>query len=138
MNTEEIRKAVEALPRRANGKIMAVPETLRVEILTQAKESEGGMEAVAHAIGISPITICGWRTEKHRKDRQKIKRGRKFHRVVIAEEREKLKPTFVVEGPGGLRILGLGLSEVAFLLKGMSHESYIPHPKRVNLRQNLL
>ena len=122
MNIEEIRQAVEALPRRSNGKINAIPKMLRGEILKQSKFSEGGMETVGRTVGVSPMTIYGWKTAKNKKLRQKNKQGREFHRVVIAEEKEKPRPSFVLEGPGGLRILGLGLSEIAFLLKGVSHE----------------
>ncbi len=109
MEINEIREALAALPRACNGKLLRIPDELRGEIILGVKEFEGGPGEFARAIGISSATIQGW--EKPRPT--KIEKREAFRRVEIKTESEPGR--FTVDGPRGLKVVGLKLSDVAAL-----------------------
>jgi len=114
MTLAEIKDAIRVLPRRADGKLITIPMDLRREIVSQAKVS--GDKRIGDEIGIHPVTIYGWR----RRQRVRVKRPR-FQRVAIAAP-EVSEPRLVVEGPRGLKFLGLTISDAAKLVREVAHE----------------
>ena len=112
MTISEMKDAIGALPRRKDGQVMAIPRELRGEISQLAKVE--GKEVVGERLGISPFTIYCW----GRKRKRAV--PRRFHPVEVVPEVRG--PSFVVEGPGGLRFVGMKLSEVAQLVREVSHE----------------
>jgi len=89
-------------------------DKLPTEIVSQAKVS--GDKRIGDEIGIHPVTIYGWR----RRQRVRVKRPR-FQRVAIAAP-EVSEPRLVVEGPRGLKFLGLTISDAAKLVREVAHE----------------
>lgn len=114
MTLTEIREAIGALPRVADGRLKRVPEDLRREILFHA--SKEGKESVGQAIGLASTSIYGWEGKKYK---QTVKRQR-FRQLKIVPG--VVKSSFVVEGPMGLRFTGLSLSEAAKLVREVSRE----------------
>jgi hypothetical protein len=116
MTLTEIREAIDALPRRGNGKIRGIPQELRREILTQAEINGNGN--VGESLGIATSTIYNWA----RKPKRAVRR-RKFRRIaVVPEVREARETSFSVEGPNGLRFIGLTLLDAANLIREVSRE----------------
>ena len=79
MTLTEIKDAIGALPRRADGKVKTVPVDLRGEIVVQTKSC--GDEVVSRELGIHPVTIYDWRRRK-----KTPKTAQKFQRVEVLPE----------------------------------------------------
>jgi hypothetical protein len=117
MEIIKIREALEALPRARNGKLLRVPDALRFEIIRSAEQFEGRREDFARQAGLSYATIMGWEKKPVMKSSGK---GATFRRLEI-------KPTmserlFAVDGPRGLKVESLTLTEIAILFKEVSRE----------------
>lgn len=116
MDMEQIRSAIKALPRASNGKIIGVPVMLRAEILREASNFEQGGAIFASSIGLSYATIAGWGKSS---SGSRAKRSA-FRRIEV--KAETVLGKFLVEGPGGLRVPGLNLNEIAFLFREVNRE----------------
>jgi hypothetical protein len=109
MNIEEIRAELSVLPRRANGNIYRVPEVLRQEVVSVAKESQEPRVHVARALGLSPSVIATWSKSK-KASKSKFKTVQ-----VIGEKSEECR--WMVEGNSGLKVRGLTIGELAELFQ---------------------
>jgi len=114
MTLTEIKDAIGTLPRRTDGRLKSIPEELRREILFHAKSD--GKESVGQAVGLGSTSMYGWEGKKHKRSAKR----QRFRHLKIVPEVEK--SSFVVEGPMGLRFVGLSLSEAAKLVREVSHE----------------
>jgi transposase-like protein len=113
MTNEEIKLVLEGLPRSRGGRIQRIPSALREAILREARRD--GDAKVGAALGISPTTIYGWRKVKTLAGKPK-----KFREITISEK--LVEPSFSIEGPRGLRFVGLTVSDAAALLREVSRE----------------
>lgn len=112
MEINEIREAVKALPRASNGKLLRVPNELCAEIIREGNQFKGGLKEFSHTVGISYTTVMGW----SKRQTKKLMKGKAiFRRVEVKAEADEKR--FTVEGPSGLKVMGLKINEIAVLFK---------------------
>lgn len=97
-----------------------VPEALKAEVLEclRARRAQGATaEQVASELGLRHRLLERWAAEARPRDMRPALAG--FHAVqVVAEPAKALqRGGLVVHGPGGLRVEGLSLEQVAELLR---------------------
>jgi transposase-like protein len=112
MEINEIREAVQALPRARNGRLGRVPTELRAEIIRESKQCAGSLEEFAQGVGISYATLMGW----ERRQAERLAKGKATFRRVEVKDKVAEKH-FTVEGARGLKVMNLKLSEVVALFR---------------------
>ncbi len=95
-------------------------DAYRAEVVAymRARQEEGGtQEEAAKELGLSPWTLSRW--SRQRKPAQQEGRSSvPFHSVTVKRE-DASASALVVHGPGGVRVEGLKLEQVAELLRGL-------------------
>jgi len=125
---ENLKKQVEE--RREQGTRRQFDESFRAEVVgyVRARQAEGGtQEEAAREVGLSAWTLSRWgRREQSgpvrrgRPPRQRLEgRSGGFHAVEVKSE-ERSPGALVLHGPGGVRVEGLRVQQVAQLLKELS------------------
>lgn len=125
---EKLKAQVEA--RRARGTRKQFDEGFRAEVVAyvRARQAEGGtQEEAAKEVGLSAWTLSRWGrggqngpVRRGRPPRQRLEgRGVGFHPVEVKSEASS-QAGLVVHGPGGVRVEGLSVQQVAQLLKGLA------------------
>lgn len=117
MEISKIRESISVLPRASNGKLLRVPNELRGEIIRASNGFDGRREDFAKEVGLSYATMVGWEEGPVKKE---AKPERSFRRVEI--KTESSEKGFTVEGPNGLRVLGLSFKQIAILFKEVRGE----------------
>lgn len=114
---------VSGLKRGQKGKVTGgVPPGLRAEIVAAWRDSGLGMGPFGRRIGISGQSMANWSKAKPKKSaKRKRQRKKQFREVrVVPELPQKKDPPrargFELALPGGARITGLGMEEIAQLL----------------------
>jgi transposase-like protein len=122
---EKLKKQVEE--RRARGTRRQFDESFRAEVVAyvRARLAEGGtQEEAAKEIGLSAWTLSRWGrgeqsgpVRRGRPPRQRLQGSSAgFHPVEVKSE-ARSQGTLVMHGPGGVRVEGLSVQQVAQLLK---------------------
>jgi hypothetical protein len=122
---EELKAQVEA--RRARGTRKQFDESFRAEMVAyvRARQAEGGtQEEAAREVGLSAWTLSRWGRQgqagavrRGRPPRQRLEGSNAaFHPVEVKSE-ARSQAALVVHGPGGVRVEGLSVQQVAQLLK---------------------
>lgn len=97
-------------------------DAFRAEVVAyvRARQEEGGtQEEAARELGLSAWTMSRW--SRQRKPRQQsVASGGDFHPVGVKREEEASASGLVVHGPGGVRVEGVTLKQVAALLRGLA------------------
>jgi hypothetical protein len=109
MNKDEIRSAVGGLPRFTNGKIREVPAELRAQILKLAGASDEPKSQFAKSIGLSGSVLSSWNKREPEKTVSKFKSLRMARPAALDSFR------WVVQGPKGMKVSGLTISELVDL-----------------------
>ncbi len=95
----------------------------RAEVVAyvRARQEEGGtQQEAARELGLSAWTLSRW-SRQGRPPRQSATSGEDFHLVRVKREAEAAVTSgLVVHGPGGVRVEGLRLEQVAVLLRGLT------------------
>jgi DNA-binding transcriptional regulator YiaG len=102
-------------------------EALRRQVLEylRARQAGGGtQEEVARELGMSSWTLSRWsgrarRAEAEEASRARAQGARAFSAVEVRSEVGVSTGALVVHGPGGVRVEGLGVAQVAALLRGL-------------------
>jgi len=106
-DAEEIRRGLAKIERRGRG--ARYPGGLRQRIIDYCRagaERGVGVKQVARELGLSWKTLSRWHSA-----------AQKFHRVEVVATEVSPRRTHVLHGPRGTRVEGLGLDEVADLLR---------------------
>jgi len=129
----QLRAEIEALPRRPGGGRQSVPEALRRRVAVLFKQSGMTVPEFASATTLGKSSIWRWshRPQKAGKPlprseiKSRLKRspttGGAFKKVRVLEESSPAASSIGLrlEGPGGMRISGLGVEDVARLWKAL-------------------
>ncbi len=127
----QLRAEIEALPVNQTGARKSVSEELRRRVATLWKQSGMTTSEFAAATALSESSVWRWTRgrEKLRKTLPKVVRksavqgaagkGESFKRIRVLEEQPQNPRGLTLEGPGGMRISGLGVEEVARLWKAL-------------------
>lgn len=97
-------------------------DAFRAEVVAyvRARQEKGGtQEEAARELGLSAWTMSRW-SRQRRPARQGAASGADFHPVAVKREEEASPSALVVHGPGGVRVEGLTLKQVAVLLRGLA------------------
>jgi hypothetical protein len=125
----QLRAEIEALPVSQRGARKGVSEALRRRVATLWKQSGMTTSEFAQATALSESSVWRWT-----RGRQKISKslpkaaraepvhgaagkGESFKKVRVLEDPPQKLRGLTLEGPGGMRISGLGVEEVARLWK---------------------
>ncbi len=120
MNTDRIRREISRLPRNAKGKLKKVPEAIRKEVLQGHKKSGQRLTRYCRQIGLPQTTVLGWSRSKVWSSKKAVMGGGQFRKVCVV--RDELEKSINVKGPFGLQITGLGLGDLAKLVKELGNE----------------
>lgn len=118
-----IKDQISALPRTSHGKLKGISKTLKRDIVEGFKFSGMLLKDYCKEIRISETLFYKCRKElKEQKEDQSIGCG--FQKIEIKSEKEEDKKEYckrgiVVEGPGGLKMHGLEISEVIQLWRAL-------------------
>ena len=118
----ELAGRLSELKRNGGGKIKAgLPDVLRAEILAAWRDSSMPMGPFGARIGVSGQSIANWRKAAEKKAKPAPKRKEQFQEIrVVPECAAKLAPaprrSIELALPGGARVTGLGLDDIAQLL----------------------
>lgn len=127
----QLRAEIEALPRSPGGGRQSVSEALRRRVAVLFKQSGMTVPEFASATTLGKSSIWRWshRPQKAGKPlpRSEIKSplkrspatGGAFKKVRVLEESSPTADRLTLEGPGGMRISGLGVEDVARLWKAL-------------------
>jgi transposase-like protein len=89
----------------------------QVVAYVRARQEEGGtQEEAARELGLSAWTMSRWSRQRKPK-KQSAASGGGFHPVAVKREAQASEGALVVHGPGGMRVEGLTLKQVALLLR---------------------
>jgi transposase-like protein len=94
-------------------------DTFREQVVAyvRARQEEGGtQEEAARELGLSAWTMSRWSRQRKPKQ-QSAASGGDFHPVAVKREAQASEGALVVHGPGGMRVEGLTLKQVALLLR---------------------
>jgi hypothetical protein len=103
-------------------------EALRQQVLTylRARQEEGGtQEEVARELGMSSWTLSRWSGRARRAEAGEERRApspqgaRAFRAVEVKAAAAVGSGVLVLHAPGGVRVEGLGVAQVAALLRGL-------------------
>lgn len=122
---EKLKKQVEE--RREKGTRRQFDESFRAEVVgyVRARQAEGGtQEEAAREVGLSAWTLSRWGrgsqsgpVRRGRPPRQRLEGGSGgFHPVEVKSE-ARSQGALVMYGPGGVRVEGLSVQQVAQVLK---------------------
>jgi hypothetical protein len=94
-------------------------DAFRAEVVAyvRARQQEGGtQEEAARELGLSAWTMSRWSRQRKPKQQSEASGG-DFHPVAVKREAQASAGALVVHGPGGMRVEGLTLKQVALLLR---------------------
>lgn len=94
-------------------------DAFRAEVVAyvRARQEEGGtQEEAARELGLSAWTMSRW-SRQRKPAQQRAASGAEFHPVAVKHEVQGSQGALVVHGPGGMRVEGLTLKQVALLLR---------------------
>ena len=97
----------------------------RAEVVAymRARQAEGGtQEEAARELGLSSWTLSRW-GRQHRPGKQSVEAAagsKAFHPIAVKREEAESVGALTVHGPGGVRVEGLTLRQVAALLKELA------------------
>lgn len=114
---ESLKSRVLALPRRSNGAPVKTDKVLKSDILLAFKQSGMDPGEFAVKIGVSPASIRAWSGTKNSHNQNK-KFSKVFKKIVVSAPTSESNPFSIgltVEGPSGLKIVGMSTVQVAEL-----------------------
>ncbi len=117
---EKLRAQAQA--RSVRGARWRFDDTFREQVVAyvRARQEEGGtQEEAARELGLSAWTMSRWSRQRKPKQ-QGVAGGGDFHPVAVKREERASAGGLVVHGPGGMRVEGLTLGQVAELLRGLA------------------
>lgn len=86
----------------------------------RARQEEGGtQEEAARELGLSAWTMSRW-SRQRKPAPQSAASGADFHPVAVKREAQAGASALVVHRPGGMRVEGLTLKQVAALLRALT------------------
>ena len=97
-------------------------DAFRAEVVdyVRARQEEGGtQEEAARELGLSAWTMSRW-SRQRKPTQQSAASGADFHPVAVTRETQASAGPLVVHGPGGVRVEGLTLNQVAALLRELT------------------
>jgi len=97
-------------------------DTFRAQVVAyvRARQEEGGtQEEAARELGLSAWTMSRW-SRQRKPTQQSEGSGADFHPVAVKREAQAGASALVVHGPGGMRVEGLTLKQVAALLRELT------------------
>lgn len=119
----ELARRLSDLKKERGNKIKAGwPEGLRSEILATWRESGMPMDPFGTRVGVSGQTIGNWRRGEAKKETKVSPKAKKHFREVRVVPERAPKPApprrrdFELALPGGARITGLGMEDIAQIL----------------------
>jgi transposase-like protein len=117
----KLREQIQALPLSKAGKRMGINPELRESIVLAYSSSGLNSEMFCKEIGISYSCFAKWKSEFNSKNQKPLERGGfkqiKIDSPQVPNVSEKIR--LIVEGPQGLRITGLSMSEVCLLWRSL-------------------
>jgi hypothetical protein len=117
----ELRERVLALPTSRSGKRMGISLELRAAILSAQSVSGLKSERFCNEIGISYSCLAKWKKDLNQKNNAAPLKGG-FKKVEIQSAPEQIGSDlkgWIIEGPQGLRISGLSISELSSLWRSL-------------------
>jgi hypothetical protein len=119
----ELRERVLALPTSRSGKRMGISLELRTAILSAQSLSGLKSESFCKEVGISYSCLAKWKKDLNPKNKPpSLKGGFKkveIHCVSDSEQTQSKSKGWIIEGPHGLRISGLSVSELSSLWRSL-------------------
>lgn len=97
-------------------------DTFRAQVVAyvRARQEEGGtQEEAARELGLSAWTMSRW-SRQRKPTQHREGSGADFHPVAVKREVQASAGALVVHGPGGMRVEGLTLKQVAALLRELT------------------
>ncbi len=97
-------------------------DAFRAEVVAyvRARQQEGGtQEEAGRELGLSAWTLSRW-SRQRKPTQQSEASGGDFHPVAVKREAQASAGALVVHGPGGMRVEGLTLKQVAGLLRELT------------------
>ncbi len=117
----ELREQIQALPLSKSGKRMGISRDLRKLIVSTCSSSGLSSGKFCSQVGISYSCFAKWKSELNRKSYEPSEKAG-FKKIKIDSSpivHVGEKPGFVIEGPHGLRLSGLSISDVCLLWRSL-------------------
>ena len=113
---DTLRTRIQALPVSASGKRMGIPEDLKRESVRIFQDGKIKSTELANRIGVSESAMRKWCTVQRALVPQRDD-SKAFRHVTVESETQSpcILSGVVVEGPCGLKVKGMNLSELASL-----------------------
>ena len=117
-----LRADLAQVPISKGGRRPRIPEKLKRRVAATWQHSQMSIPDFAAAVSVGQTSIWRWSKLLPRsKKKGVVKKARKaqpsFKRVHVVDDPIQTRRGFTIEGPGGIRVSGLGMDEVARLWK---------------------
>ena len=118
MDLPELKQRIEALPTNNGGRrqYTAAVKKAVLEYVEKHREAGGTLERACEDVGINKGTVLGWRPGARKSKKKQMRRAPKVQPVEIVASRQQ--PAVVL--PGGARIEGLSIQQLAQLVKALA------------------
>jgi transposase-like protein len=115
----KLREELESLPVNQAGRRRGISKDLRARILECQKQSQMNLNEFSQAIGISIPALGQWKQKEKQWNSSAAAEFRRVHVEESVVSENKLSEQFTLEGPRGIRVVGLKVRDIAELLRSL-------------------